>query len=73
MGTGIGTFLKCDNSFQKNKEATILMEDDSVVQIGASLYGLVNIITKKQYSQFMKVESSKSSAGEESILKALND
>ena len=74
MGTGIGTFLKCDNSFQKNKEASIVMEDDSVVQIGASLYGLVNIITKEQYSQFQKVEFPQSSAGgEESILNALND
>ena len=47
MGTGIGTFLKCDNSYQKTKEASILMEDDSIIQIGASLYGLVNIITTK--------------------------
>ena len=47
MGTGIGTFLKCDSSYQKTKEASILMEDDCIVQIGASLYGLVNIITPK--------------------------
>ena len=70
MGTGIGTFLKCDGSFQKDKEATILMEDDCLVQIGASLYGLINIITKEQYNKFQKIELDGKPGG---FLKTLND
>ena len=69
MGRGIGTFLKCDNNFQKNKESQIKIEDDSLVQIGASLYGIVNILTKDQYNQFQKIEQNQ---GDNSFLKQLN-
>ena len=44
MGVGIGTFLKCNRRVE--------LADNNILQIGASLYGLVNIITREEYEKF---------------------
>lgn len=44
LGIGIGTFLKCAQKVQLN--------DNNLIQIGASLYGLINIITRAEYQKF---------------------
>lgn len=60
MGEGLGTFLKCDNKYQKTSEfrtdSSTQLTDNCVLQIGTSLYALVNIITRAQYNQFKKID-----------------
>jgi len=50
MGAGIGTFLKC----RASNDGTLgsKLDQDMIVQIGANLYALVNIITRPQYIEF---------------------
>ena len=57
-GIGVGTFLRCDNRNQYSQNfdpmQSTQLHDDCIVQLGASLYGLVNIITLKRYRKFMQ-------------------
>ena len=39
MGAGVGTFLKCNGN-------GVLLQENMVIQLGANLYCLVNIITR---------------------------
>ena len=49
LGLGLGTFLRCDNRYNKaagfNPQASVLLEDNCVLQIGTGLYAIVNIIS----------------------------
>ena len=45
LGRGMGTFLKISNAFEKGTR----LYDDCLVYMGASLFVLINIISKKEY------------------------
>lgn len=63
LGFGVGTFLKCP-SFQIDEQTPgSLLKNDMIVQIGANLYCLVNIITRQQYNEFNDDDSAARSSG----------
>jgi hypothetical protein len=50
MGLGMGTFLKCDNYAVKEGGA-VQVDDNSIIQIGASSFALVNVVSRSEYDK----------------------
>ena len=51
LGIGFGTFLKCYN-YKKKPSHEVEIVNDSMLLVGASLYALVNIISREKYDEF---------------------
>jgi hypothetical protein len=56
MGAGIGTFLKCRASNDGSLGSKL--EQDMIIQIGANMYALVNILSRQQYLDFTSYNNS---------------
>jgi hypothetical protein len=52
LGSGMGTFLKCDAFGSQGNAHGVEFSDNSILQIGASLYCLANVISREEYEKF---------------------